>query len=160
MAFVELLFLNSITFGMCCCAAYQQATTLRRWVSTLPAVTVCVSQHVAHTLTCPVPPQVAAPGRRCGSGDVAVQSSRQDPLQLGSEGTNTFVNSECLATNQEQILKLSCLWSGRRQQRGETQSWWWSCRRVRQVGWNSVEHPSSNYGYYYNIKAIPLVLNL
>lgn len=103
---------------LCCISAGYNCKKMTDWVSTLPAVTVCVSQHVAHTLT-RVPPQVAAPGRRCGSRDVAVQSSRQDPLQLGSEGTNTFVNNrECLGTDQEQILKLSCLWSGRRQQQG------------------------------------------
>lgn len=146
---------------LCCISAGYNCKKLTDWVSTLPAVTVCVSQHVAHTLTCRVPPQVAAPGWRCGSGDVAVQSSRQDPLQLGSEGTNTCVNSsECLATNQEQIVKLSCLWSGRRKQQGETQSRWRSRRRVRRVGWNSVERPWSNYGYYCNIKAVPPVLHL
>lgn len=101
MSFVELLLFKQYHVWdvlLCCISAGYNCKTLTDWVSTLPAVTVCVSQHAAHTLTCRVPPQVAAAGRRRGSGDVAVQSSRQDPLQFGPEGTNTFVhNSECLA---------------------------------------------------------------
>lgn len=102
MAFVALLLFKQYHIWdvlLCRISAGYNCKKMTDGVSTLPAVAVCVSQHVAHTLTCRVPPQVAAPGRRRGSRDVAVQSSRQDPLQLGSEGTNTFVNkSECLGT--------------------------------------------------------------